>query len=89
MINNLGQWKEEKDYSTYPKKKWCTYDYMAEEIRKTGYNVKTTMGNLITMIFLYVDSAIEDGVEIVKDSPFDIMEWVKESGGLQEFDYYT
>ena len=43
--------------------------------------------NLITMIFLHVDSAIEDGVDIIKDSPFDIMCWVKESGGLQEFDY--
>lgn len=89
MINNLVQWTEERDYTTYPKEKLCDYDYMAIAIRKTGYNIKTTMENLITMIFLHADSAIEDGVEIVKDSPFDIMEWVKESGGLQEFDYYA
>lgn len=29
MVNNLGQWIEEKDYNTYPKEKWCDYDYMA------------------------------------------------------------
>ena len=60
---------------------------MANEIRKSGYEIKTTMENLITMIFLHVKSAIEDGVDIINDSPFDIMCWVKESGGLQEFDY--
>jgi len=87
MVNNLGQWTEEKGYSTYPKEKWCYYDYMANEIRKSGYEIKTTMENLITMIFLHVKSAIEDGVDIIKDSSFDIMCWVNESGGLQEFDY--
>lgn len=87
MVNNLGQWTEEKDYSAYPKEKWCDYDYMANEIRKNGYEIKTTMENLITMIFLHVDSAIKDGVDIIEDNPFDIMCWVKESGGLQEFDY--
>lgn len=65
MVNNLGQWTEEKDYSIYPKEKWCDYDYMAYEIRKNGYEPKTTMENLITVIFLHVDSAIEDGVEII------------------------
>lgn len=33
MINIVdqwtGEWTEEKDYSTYPKEKWCDYDYMA------------------------------------------------------------
>ncbi len=87
MVNNLGRWKEEKDYNTYPKEKWCDYDYMANEIRKCGYEIKTTMENLITMIFLHVESVIESGVDIIQDSPFDIMCWIKESGGLQEFDY--
>ena len=89
MVNTYGRWTEEKDYSTYPKEKWCDYDYMADAIRKSGYEIKTTMENLITMIFLYVDSAIDDGVDIIRDSDFDIMCWVKESGGLQEFDYYA
>ena len=89
MVDTYGRWTEEKDYSTYPKEKWCDYDYMADAIRKSGYEIKTTMENLITMIYLYVDSAIDDGVDIIRDSAFDIMYWVKESGGLQEFDYYA
>lgn len=88
MVNQwTGEWTEEKDYSTYPKEKWCMYDYLANEIRKTGYKIKTTMENLITMILLNVDNAIEDGTDIVKDSSTDIMYWVMEQGGLREFDY--
>lgn len=43
MVDNLGRWTEEKDYNTYPKEKWCDYDYMANEIRKCRYEIKTTM----------------------------------------------
>lgn len=88
MVNQwTGEWAEEKDYSTYSKEKWCIYDYLANEIRKTGYEIKTTMENLITMILLNVDNSIEDGTDIVKDNPTDIMYWVMEQGGLREFDY--
>lgn len=82
-----GEWIEEKDYSTYPKEKWCMYDYLANEIRKKNYEIKTTMKNLITVILCYVQNAIEDGVDILEDDPKDIMYWVQEQGGLSEFDY--
>lgn len=65
------------------------FDYMANLIRKEGYEIKTTMENLITMILLHVDGAIEEGTDIIKDDPFDIMCWIKENGGLKEFDYYA
>ena len=42
MVDRYGRWTEEKDYSTYPKEKWCMYDYMANAIRKTGYKIKTS-----------------------------------------------
>lgn len=87
MVDMFGRWTEEKDYSTYPKEKWCMYDYMADAIRKSGYEVKTTMENLITMIFLHAESDVENGTEIDMEDSYDIMEWVNESGGLQEFDY--
>lgn len=51
MVNNLGQWTEEKDYNTYPKEKWCDYDYMAVWIRSKGYEPETSMENLISMMF--------------------------------------
>lgn len=88
MVNQwTGEWTEEKDYNTYPKEKWCMYDYLANKIRKSGYEIKTTMENLITIILLNVDNAVEDGTDIVKDSSEDIMWWVQEQGGLSEFDY--
>ena len=43
MINNLGQWTEEKDYTNFPKCKMCDYDEMAVYIRKTKYNIETTI----------------------------------------------
>lgn len=61
MVDTWGNWTEEKDYSTYPKEKWCDYDYMAAWIREQGYEPKTDMENLITMILLYYECEIEDG----------------------------
>lgn len=51
MVDWFGRWTEEKDYSRYPKEKWCDYDYMAAWIRKQGYEPRTGMENLITNIF--------------------------------------
>jgi hypothetical protein len=51
------------------------------------YESKTSMDNLITNILLAVDNAIEDGTDIIKEDPQDIIWWVKEQGGLSEFDY--
>ena len=34
MVDTYGRWTEEKDYNTYPKEKWCDYDYMAAWIRE-------------------------------------------------------
>ena len=87
MVDTYGRWTEEKDYNTYPKERWCMYDYMADAIRKTKYEIKTSMENLIDMIFLHAECNIECGEEINMDDVVDIMEWVNESGGLKEFDY--
>lgn len=88
MVNQwTGEWSEEADYSTYPKEEWCMYDHLANEIRKSGYKIKTTMENLITIILLSVDGAVDDGVGIDKDNPKDIIEWVRKQGGFIEFDY--
>lgn len=87
MVDTYGRWTEEKDYSVYPKEKWCMYDYMADAIRKTDYNIKTSMENLIDMIFLHAESNVECGEEIDMDNVDDVMEFVWQSGGLKEFDY--
>lgn len=85
MVDWFGRWREEKDYSTYPEVKWCAYDYMAVWIREKGYNPKTSMENLIDMIFLHYESECEE-----EDKEFNIedcIEYVMASGGIEMFDY--
>lgn len=88
MINAYGRWIEENDYTSYPKEKWCDYDYMAAWIRETGYKVKTSMENLITMIFLYFSDATFEGYANYPGTFTDKCKaFVMDSGGLQEFDF--
>ena len=101
MVDVYGKWHEEKDYTTYPKEKWCDYDYVANWIRSTDYEIKTTMENLATMIFLYYDMALESDEENkgYYSAPYesctedyapnmaDIICYVEENGGLKEFDF--
>lgn len=85
MVDDYGRWTEEKDYSIYPKEKWCDYDYMAVWIRSVGYEPKTSIENVITMIFSHYDSFLYD-----YDEAFSIagcIQFVEESGGIDEFDY--
>ena len=95
-----GEWTEEKDYSTYPKEKWCDYDYMTAWIREQKYEPETSMKNLIEMIFGYYfenDDVKERGYFAIKDERkypdnlmifvLDVAEYVFASGGLSEFDY--
>ena len=88
MVNNLGQWTEEKDYKNFPKSKMCDYDKMAVLIRLTKYEIQTTMENLINMIFLYFDGEMEneDGLYFSIEN---VMSYVNNSGGFKEFDYFA
>ena len=93
MVDWYGNWFEEQDYDTYPAEEWCDYDHMAVWIRKSGYEVKTNMENLITIIFLHYEGELYDGEweEGETDKVFTIegcKRFVEESGGLAEFDYY-
>lgn len=98
MVDEYGRWIEESDYNTYPKAKWCDMDYVAAWIRSTGYQPKTSMKNLIEMIFTPYDIELEDtdrnfftDIEESENglmiSIVDISEYVESSGGLREFDY--
>lgn len=94
MVDTWGNWTEEKDYSTYPKEKWCDYDYMAAWIREQGYEPKTDMENLITMILLYYECEIEDGESDydTENGKFDgtyieaVQTYVQDNG-ISNFDY--
>ena len=89
-----GKWTEEKDYSTYPKEKWCDYDYMAAWIREQKYEPKTSMENLITNIFAHYECEIGDHVSEydTENGNFDgtyveAVQAYASDNGLNEFDY--
>ena len=85
MVDQFGRWTEEKDYSKYPKEKWCAYDHMAVWIRSKGYEPLTTMRYLIDMIMLHYEGECEE-----QDKEFSVegcIRFVEESGGIREFDY--
>ncbi|RHE72434.1 hypothetical protein DW722_07255 [Mediterraneibacter gnavus] len=97
MVDTYGRWHEEEDYSTYPEEKWCDYDTMAAWIREHGYEPKTSMENLINMIFAHYECEIEDdknntyhpnNFRDCKDpwiSGYKV--YVEDNGGFEEFDY--
>lgn len=85
MVDTYGRWYEEKDYSSYPKEKWCDYDHMAVWIREIGYQIKTDIEHLIAMVF---DFYLEDTEYDVEFNIEDCKQYVINSGGLEEFDYY-
>ena len=87
-----GQWYEEEDYSNYPQEKLCDYDRMAIWIRSQGYEPLTAMDNLITMMFLHFDSCdnlYEGGKYGDEFTVEGCQQYVMDSGGIAEFDYYA
>lgn len=80
-----GDWYEESDYSTYPKEKWCDYDYMAAWIRERGYTPETDMEHLINMIFAHYECECEETKE---EYSIEGCQRYAEACGLAEFDYY-
>lgn len=90
MVNTWGQWTEEKDYSAYPKEKWCDLDYVANYIREQNYQPKIDMEELSERI---INDFEEDedyephyGENFMIYMP-NLMAFVKDSGGVEEFDY--
>ena len=81
-----GKWAEEKDYNIYPKEEWCDYDYMAVWIREQGYKPKTSIGNLITNIFLHYDCENEEDRKPEGTYIEGVQIYVSDIG-LSEFDY--
>lgn len=60
MINNLGEWEEEKDYSKSSQEHWCDMDYVAAWVRSKAYEPKTSMKNLVLMVLCHYDDEVEE-----------------------------
>ena len=84
MVNTYGVWTYEKDTS---EEKKCDCDRVADWIISTGYQVETSIENLVEMIITYVESERE-GLLYRNFDIDDIKEYVENSGGIHEFDYY-
>lgn len=97
MVDTYGRWYEEEDYSTYPEEKWCDYDTMAAWIREHGYEPKTSMENLIDMIFAHYECETENDKNSIYH-PNNFIDcknpwisgckvYVEDNGGVEEFNY--
>lgn len=100
MFDMYGHWKANEDYGMYSEEKWCDYDYIAAWIKSLNYKPKTSIENLVQMVIAHYDfwreehegsfytdiekSENQDGWMI---STKDVSCFVKENGGLEEFDY--
>lgn len=84
MTNNLGCWWYE---SNTPINKKCWFDRIADWITSTGYKVETTIENVAIMITSYWEIEMEDRQE-QEDTIENCIQFVEESGGIGEFDYY-
>lgn len=101
MIDNLGQWKPNNDYSNYSKEKWCDMDYIAFYIISEKYCPKTSLENVCYIIAAHYDESLEQHDEgtyvmIPDDRPKDehwmlnmddVKEFINGTGGIREFDY--
>ena len=84
MVNTYGVWTYEKNTA---EEKKCDCDRLADWIISTGYQVETSIENLVEMIIAYVESERE-GLLYRNFDIDDIKEYVENSGGIREFDYY-
>lgn len=83
MADTYGRWTYDPNT---PEEKKCDMDRIADYIHKQNYTPKTDLKNLIDMIFLHYDGELEqNGKDFTIDG---CIEYVEQSGGLKEFDYY-
>lgn len=84
MVNTYGVWTYEKNTA---EEKKCDCDRLADWIISTGYQVETSIENLVEMIIAHVESERE-GLLYRNFDIDDIKEYVENSGGITEFDFY-
>ena len=83
-------------------KNWSDVDHIKNYINKKGYIPKTDLENLVHMIIAYYEGDLQDNgkeyyaIEDSRKPPYSLMiniedldAYIYDSGGLEEFDYYT
>lgn len=89
MVDTYGRWTYEPDT---PEEKKCDSDRIADAIVKSGYEIKTTIEHLVNMIILIFDCLdIYNGYNGEYGTEWSVegcLQYVEDSGGFAEFDYY-
>lgn len=93
MVDTFGRWTYEQNT---PKEKKCDMDYVADWIVSKGYTPQTSMENLVVIIILHYEGALEEnhGHYAIAENSYapminidDVAQFVEDSGGIKEFDY--
>jgi hypothetical protein len=95
MVDYYGNWTYDKNVNP---RKMCDMDYVAQLVEQDGYEPVTSMENIVTVIVLLYNGYLSDhdvpyySVEPDEDTLHintdDVAEFIEESGGYSEFDYY-
>lgn len=85
MVNTYGVWTYEKNTA---EEKKCDCDRLADWIISTGYQVKTSIEYLTEMIISYATDWFEHEYGNWEYNLDDVIEYVENSGGITEFDFY-
>lgn len=86
MVDTYGRWTYEPNT---PEEKKCDCDRVADWITSTGYKNELSIESLTEMVISYAEEFYKDEFEN-NEWNFDleyIKQYVKDSGGLSEFDY--
>ena len=84
MVDNCGHWTYEP---CAPDSKKCWLDCIADWITSTGYKAETTIENVVIMVTSHWELEMEDREEC-EDTIENCKQFVEESGGIGEFDYW-
>ena len=87
MVDWYGNWSY---ISGTEEEKKCDFDRLADLICESGYEIETDIENLVTMVWLYYDDP-DTRKEYEQESTWldGCMNFVRDSGGFKEFDYYA
>lgn len=84
MVDTYGRWTYEPN-TAENEKSW--FDRIADWVRSTKYTIETTIENVAIMITAHWEGKMEDREE-QEDTIENCIEYVIDSGGIGEFDYW-
>ena len=84
MVDTYGHWTYEPKT---PEEKKCDCDRIADWIISTGYQVETSIENLVELIISYAEDWYITEYDYWEYNFEDVKEYVENSGGIAEFDF--